>query len=208
MYIDHTQTYIIKYARIWRKTWIALLISRKSREDYNQLFWPSIILSAGSPSSPHEKLRSPNTMMLQQETNNTSSQDTKFQPLDLWDEGSIYRCFQGGWVIFWGLISVLSLIVLDSTWRMMISYSSLGKFREASVKWATSKRLSGSPPSKRFVPFVCSCSSHPKEGLSSMHRTFCMWQVRCITPFALGSLYGPAFTRSEWFFMENFWEMM
>jgi len=36
------------------------------------------------PSSPHEKLRSPNTMMLQQETNSTSSQDMKFQPLDPW----------------------------------------------------------------------------------------------------------------------------
>ena len=45
-----------------------------------------------SPSSPHAKLRSPNTMMLPQETNNNSLQDAKFQPLDLWDEGSIYRC--------------------------------------------------------------------------------------------------------------------
>ena len=44
-----------------------------------------------SPSSPHAKLRSPNTMMLPQETNNNSLQDAKFQPLDLWDEGSIYR---------------------------------------------------------------------------------------------------------------------
>jgi len=58
-------------------------IKKKEGEDYNQLFWPSVILSARSPSSPHEKLRSPNTMMLQQETNNTSLQDTKFQPLDL-----------------------------------------------------------------------------------------------------------------------------
>jgi len=62
---------------------------KNSKEDYNQLFWPSVILSSRSSYSPHEKLRSPNTMMLQQETNNTSLQDTKFQPLDLWDEGSI-----------------------------------------------------------------------------------------------------------------------
>ena len=48
-----------------------------------------------SPSSPHEKLRSANTMMLPQETNNNSLQDAKFQPLDLWDGGSIYRCLQG-----------------------------------------------------------------------------------------------------------------
>ena len=43
-------------------------IKKRVGEDYNQLFWPSIILSARIPSSPHEKLRSPNTMMLQQET--------------------------------------------------------------------------------------------------------------------------------------------
>ena len=29
--------------------------------------------------------------MLPQETNINSLQDAKFQPLDLWDEGSIYR---------------------------------------------------------------------------------------------------------------------
>ena len=44
-----------------------------------------------SPSSPHTKLRSPNTMMLPQGTNNNYLQDEKFLPLDLWDEGSIYR---------------------------------------------------------------------------------------------------------------------
>ena len=33
-----------------------------------------------SPYSPHEKLRSPNTMMLPQETNNNPLQDAKFQP--------------------------------------------------------------------------------------------------------------------------------
>ena len=31
-----------------------------------------------SPSSPHEKLRAPNTMILHQETNNTALQDAKF----------------------------------------------------------------------------------------------------------------------------------
>ena len=44
-----------------------------------------------SPASPHAKIRSPNTLMLPQETNKNSLQDAKFQPLDLWDEGSIYR---------------------------------------------------------------------------------------------------------------------
>jgi len=41
--------------------------------------------------SPHEKLRSPNTMIFQKEANKTSLEDTKFQPLDLLDERSIYR---------------------------------------------------------------------------------------------------------------------
>jgi len=189
MYIDHTKAYIIKHTRMWKKTWIALLISRMSKENYNQFFWPSIILSVRSPYSTHEKLRSPNTMILQQETNNTSLQDTKFQPLDLWDEGSIYRCLQGGWVSLWDLISVLSLIVLDSTWRMMISYSSLGEFREASVTGEVSRRFHDHPPRTLPLPFVHSHPSHPIEGIFSMnhtsrvhlggmHRTLTMEQVR------------------------------
>ena len=171
MYIDHTQAYIIKHARMWRKNWIDLLISRKRKEDYNQLFWPNIILLARSPSSPHEKLRSPNTMMLSQETNDTSSQDTKFQPLDLWDEGSTYRCLQGRWVSFWDLISVLSLIFLDSTWRIMISYSPMGEFREASVTREVSRRFHDFPPRTLPLPFVHSHPSHLIEGLFSMHHT-------------------------------------
>ena len=123
------------------------------------------------PSSPHEKLRSPNTMMLHQETSNTSLQDTKFQPLDLWDEGSIYRWLQGGESAFGILISILSLIVLDSTWRLMISYSSLGEFREASVIGEVSGRFYDHPPRKLTLPFVHSRPSHPIEGLFSMHRT-------------------------------------
>ena len=110
-------------------------------------------------------------MMLQQETNSTSVQDTKFQPLDLWDEGSIYRCLQGGWVSFWGLISVLSLIFLDSTCRMMISYSSSGEFREASITGEVSGRFHDFPPRILPLPFVHSRPSHPIEGIFSMHGT-------------------------------------
>ena len=153
------------------------------------MFWPNIILSTGSPSSPHENLRSPITMMLQQETNNTSSQGTKFQPLDLWDEGSIYRYLQGEWVRFYDLISVISLIVLDSTWRMMISYSSLGEFREASVTGEVSGRFQDFPPRTLPLPLVHSHPSHSIEGifnmhctlyvyLGGMHRTLSMEQVR------------------------------
>ena len=40
-----------------------------------------------SPSSPHAKLRSPNTMMLPQETNRNSLQDAKFQPPTSWISG-------------------------------------------------------------------------------------------------------------------------
>ena len=105
-------------------------------------------------------------------------------------------------------ISVLSLIVLDSTWRLMISYSSLGKFKEASVTEEVSGRFHDHPPCKLSLPFVYSHPSHPTKGISSMHHTFYTEQVRCITLSALGSLYGPVLTSSEQFSMENFWEMM
>ena len=147
-------------------------------------------------------------MMLHQETNNTSLQDTKFQPPDLYDEGSIYRCLQGGESADGFLISVLSLIVLDSTWRLMISYSSLGKFREASVIGEVSGRFYDHPPRKLSLPFVHSHPSHPVEGLSNMHHTFYTGQVICITPLALSNLYGPVLTNFEKFPVENFWEMM
>ncbi len=147
-------------------------------------------------------------MIFHQETNSTSLQDTRFQPLDLWDEGSIYRWLQGGESVSRILISVFSLIVLDSTWRLMISYSSLGEFREASVTREVSGRFHDHPPCKLSLPFLYSRPSHPTEGLFSMHHTFCTKQVRCITPSALSSLYGPVLTSSEQFSMENFWEMM
>ena len=100
-----------------------------------------------------------------------SFQDTKFQPLDLLDEGYIYRCLQGGWVSFWDLISVLSLIVLESTWRLMISYSSLGECKEASVTGEVSRRFHDPPPCRLILPFVHSLPSHPIEGIFKMHFT-------------------------------------
>ena len=51
----------------------------------------------------------------------------------------------------------------------MISYSSLGEFREASVIWVVSRRFYGFPPSKLPLPFVCSNSSYPTKGIFSMH---------------------------------------
>ena len=90
----------------------------------------------------------------------------------------------------------------------MISYSSLGEFREASVIGEVSGRFHDHPPCKLSLPFVYSRPSHPTEGLSSMHHNFYTEQVRCIAPSALGSLYGLLLTSSEQFSMENLWEMM
>ena len=163
---------------MWRKTQIALLIERVEERITTHWFDPTSSSQHESPSSPHEKLRSPNTMIFHQETNNTSLQDTRFQPLDLWDEGSIYRWLQGGESASGILISVLSLIVLGSTWRFMISYSSLGEFREASVTGEVSRRFHDHPPWKLSLPFVYSRPSHPTEGLSSMHHTFYTKQLR------------------------------
>ena len=79
----------------------------------------------------------------------------------------------------------------------MISYSSLGEFREASVTGEVSGRFHDHPPCKLSLPFIYSHPSHPTEGAFSMHFTFCMWQVRCIVPLVLSSLYGPVLTSSE-----------
>ena len=79
----------------------------------------------------------------------------------------------------------------------MISYSSLGEFREASVTGEVYGRFHDDPPCKLSLPFVYSHPSHPTEGLFSMHHTFFTEQVRCIAPSTLSSLYGPVLTSSE-----------
>jgi len=53
----------------------------------------------------------------------------------------------------------------------MISYSSLGEFREASVTGEVSRRFPEFPLSNLPLPFVYSRPSHPTEGSFSMHRT-------------------------------------
>ena len=59
------------------------------RENYNPVVWANIILTTSIP------LHTKNTMLFPQlQTINTSLQFTIFQPLDLLDEGSIYRCVQ------------------------------------------------------------------------------------------------------------------
>ena len=79
----------------------------------------------------------------------------------------------------------------------MISYSSMGEFREASVTGEVSGIFHNHPPCKLYLPFVYSHPSYPTEGISSMHRTFYTEQVRCIVPSTLGNLYGPILTSSE-----------
>jgi len=86
----------------------------------------------------------------------------------------------------------------------MISYSSLGEFREASVIGEVSGRFYDHPPCKLSLPFVHSCASHPTEGIFSMHHTFYTGQVGCIAPLALSNLYGPVLTSFEQFPVENF----
>ena len=115
---------------MWRKTWIALLISRIAKRITTNCSDPVSPSSMKALLSPHEKLRSPNTMIFQQETNNTSLQDTKFQPLDLWDEGSIYRWLQGG-------ESASGIWLVSSLWYFLIP---LGDWWSLTHPWANAER--------------------------------------------------------------------
>ena len=73
------------------------------------------------------------------------------------------------------LISVFPLIVLASTWRLMIPYSSLVEFREASVTGEVSGRFHASPPHGMTLPFVISHPSYPTEGTFEMQRTLTVY---------------------------------
>jgi len=79
----------------------------------------------------------------------------------------------------------------------MISYSSLGEFREASVTGEVSGRFHDHPPCKLSLPFVYSRSMYPTEDHLSMHRTWPVRQSVCIAPFPWSSLYGPVLASSE-----------
>jgi len=57
---------------------------------------------------------------------------------------------------------------------MMISYSSLGEFREASVTGEVFGRFHDLPPRILPLPFIHTRPSHPIEELFSMHRTPCV----------------------------------
>ena len=132
-----------------------------------------------------------------QQTNNTSLQYTKFQPVDLSDEGSIYRCLARVWVSSGFLISVISLIVLGSTWRFNWSLSHPKANSEASVTGEVSVRFHDHPLSKLSLPFVYSLSSHPTEGHFSMHRTWLVLQPVCIAPSPWSNQYGLVLASSE-----------
>ena len=97
----------------------------------------------------------------------------KMQNSSLWISGMrdpyIDICKGDEWAC--DLISVFPLIVLASTWRLMISYSSLVEFREASVTGEVSGRFHAFPPRGLTLPFVTSRPSHPIEGIFEMQRT-------------------------------------
>jgi len=95
------------------------------------------------------------------------------------------------------LISVLPLIVLASTWRLMISYSSLVEFREASVIGETSGRFHAFPPCRLTLPFVSSRPSHPIEGIFEMQRTHWVY---------LGEMHRTlAMEQVQWSCFDQFW---
>ena len=82
------------------------------------------------------------------------------------------------------LISVFPLIVLASTWRLMISYSSLVEYKEASVTGEVSGRFHASPPRGLTLPFVSSCPSYPIERIFEMqctHRVH-LGEMQCTLP--------------------------
>ena len=75
------------------KTQIALLV--KVIEERITTTWSDPAPSSQLESPLHLTQSKITQRCLQRETNSTSLQITKFQPLDLWDEGSIYRYLQG-----------------------------------------------------------------------------------------------------------------
>ena len=117
------------------------------------------------------KRRAQDKQCVQQKKQKSDKQMQNYSPLDLWDERSIYIYICKGDESACVLISVLPLIVLTSTQRLMISYSSLVEFREASVTRETSGRFHAFPPCRLTLPFVSSCSSHPIEGIFEMQCT-------------------------------------
>ena len=209
MYIDHIQTYIKKYARTWRKIWTTLFISRKVQG--------RITTNCSDPASSSQQeallhlmksLDHSTLWYCNKKPTTLPYKIQKFQPLDLWDEGSIYRLLKGVWVSFWGLISVFSLIFLDAIWRMMISYSSLGEITEGSVTGEASGGFHDFPPHTLPLSFVHSRPSHPIERIFHMHRTLCeylggmhrtlsMEQVGCIALCPWSRWDGPVLTGSE-----------
>ena len=121
-YINHTiastNNKIYKYTNIWRKTQRTLLIVEVEERITTQLSDPASSSQHESPLHLMKiKITQQYNVSSHRETNSTSLQITKFQPLDLLAEGSIYRYLQRGESTSGFLISFISLIVLSSTWR-------------------------------------------------------------------------------------------
>ena len=172
------------------------------------MFWPSIILQLESPSSPQVKLRSPNTMNIHQKTNSTSLQDTRFQPLDLCDEVSIYRWLKGGesssGVLISFLLSGISCFHLENADLLFIpGRKQRGKCQRGSfwkIPWSSTSH---------FVTAICPFPTiTPYRGAIQYACTLYTGKVICIAPSALGFQHGPILTIYEQCLVENFWEMM
>ena len=79
------------------------------------------------------------------------------------------------------LISVFSLIVLASTWRLMVSYSSLVEFSEASVTGEDSGSFHCLSTSRNDTAICHFSPIEPKEGNFAMQRTLTMYlgEMQC-----------------------------
>jgi len=89
-----TNNNIHKYTIVWRKTQRTLLIIEERIT--TQFSNPASSSQHQSPLHLMKgKITQQHKVPSQRQTINTSLQITKFQPPDLSDEGSIYRCLQG-----------------------------------------------------------------------------------------------------------------
>jgi len=84
-----------------------------------------------------------------------------------WMRDQYIAILSGVWVSSLFFISGPPLIVLASTWRLSISYSSLVEFRETSVTGESYGRFHAFPPCKMTLPFVSFPISAPHR------RAFC-----------------------------------
>ena len=102
-----------------------------------------------------QKLRSPNKHWYDLKKLSAIPYNKPYSNLWIsWMRDPYIESWQGNESAFMFFISVLLLIVLASTWRLSISYSSLVEFWEASVIGESYGRFHAFPPCKLTLPFV------------------------------------------------------